>query len=93
MNNNDKFQGTKIECDIAGFNDEEMTPLFADALELVNVYLLKLFHLCLHQDKYQHQLYNLIVTNNSLPIVAVLFATVGSFFYILMLYVEVLLYS
>lgn len=48
MNNNDKFKGTNIGCAIAGFNDEEKTPLVADALELVNVYLPKLFHLCFH---------------------------------------------
>ena len=34
---------TRIGCGIAGFRDEQMAPLFADALELPNVVLPKSF--------------------------------------------------
>ena len=33
------FYVTRIGCGIAGFSDEEIAPLFADALELYNVRL------------------------------------------------------
>ena len=33
------FYVTRIGCGIAGFTDEEIAPLFADALELYNVRL------------------------------------------------------
>ena len=39
-----KFLVTRIGCGIAGFTDEEMAPLFADALNLENVYLPKAFY-------------------------------------------------
>lgn len=35
------FLVTRIGCGIAGFRDEQMAPLFADALELPNVVLPK----------------------------------------------------
>ena len=37
------FLVTRIGCGIAGFRDEQMAPLFADALELPNVVLPKSF--------------------------------------------------
>ena len=37
------FYVTRIGCGIAGFTDEEIAPLFADALELYNVRLPKSF--------------------------------------------------
>ena len=39
-----KFLVTRIGCGIAGFTDAEMAPLFADALNLDNVYLPKAFY-------------------------------------------------
>ena len=38
------FYVTRIGCGIAGFRDEEIAPLFADALTLDNVSLPKTFH-------------------------------------------------
>ena len=38
-----RFLVTKIGCGIAGFRDEEMAPLFADAIGLKNVVLPKVF--------------------------------------------------
>ena len=37
------FLVTRIGCGIAGFRDEQMAPLFADAIELPNVVLPKSF--------------------------------------------------
>jgi hypothetical protein len=37
------FLVTRIGCGIAGFRDEQMAPLFADAMELPNVVLPKSF--------------------------------------------------
>ena len=37
------FLVTRIGCGIAGFRDEQMAPLFADAMELLNVVLPKSF--------------------------------------------------
>lgn len=34
-----KFLVTRIGCGIAGFTDEEMAPLFRDAMDVMNVYL------------------------------------------------------
>ena len=34
-----KFLVTRIGCGIAGFTDEEMAPLFRDAMDVKNVYL------------------------------------------------------
>lgn len=42
-NNQWKFYVTKIGCGRAGFNEKDVAPLFADALELGNVYLPKSF--------------------------------------------------
>ena len=39
-----KFLVTRIGCGIAGFNDEEMAPLFKDAIEIENIYLPKSFY-------------------------------------------------
>ena len=39
-----KFLVTRIGCGIAGFRDEEMAPLFKDAIEIENVYLPKSFY-------------------------------------------------
>ena len=39
-----KFLVTRIGCGIAGFSDEEMAPLFKDAIEIENVYLPKSFY-------------------------------------------------
>ena len=36
-----KFLVTRIGCGIAGFTDEEMAPLFRDAMDVMNVYLLE----------------------------------------------------
>ena len=38
------FLVTKIGCGIAGFSDEEMAPLFKDAIEIENIYLPKSFY-------------------------------------------------
>ena len=39
-----KFLVTRIGCGIAGFSDEEMAPLFKDAIEIENIYLPKSFY-------------------------------------------------
>ena len=39
-----KFLVTRIGCGIAGFRDEEMAPLFKDAIEIENIYLPKSFY-------------------------------------------------
>ena len=39
-----KFLVTSIGCGIAGFRDEEMAPLFKDAIEIENIYLPKSFY-------------------------------------------------
>ena len=39
-----KFLVTRIGCGIAGFTDEEMAPLFKDAIEIENIYLPKSFY-------------------------------------------------
>ena len=39
-----KFLVTRIGCGIAGFSDEEMAPLFKDAIEIENIYLPKYFY-------------------------------------------------
>lgn len=39
-----KFLVTRIGCGIAGFSDEEMAPLFKDAIEIENIYLPKDFY-------------------------------------------------
>ena len=39
-----KFLVTRIGCGIAGFSDEEMSPLFKDAIEIENIYLPKDFY-------------------------------------------------
>ena len=39
-----KFLVTRIGCGIAGFSDEEMAPLFKDAIEIENIYLPKNFY-------------------------------------------------
>ena len=39
-----KFLVTKIGCGIAGFTDEEIAPLFKDAIEIENIYLPKSFY-------------------------------------------------
>ena len=39
-----KFLVTRIGCGIAGFSDEEMAPLFKDAIETENIYLPKSFY-------------------------------------------------
>ena len=38
------FLVTRIGCGIAGFRDEEMAPLFKDAIEIENIYLPKSFY-------------------------------------------------
>ena len=38
-----KFLVTRIGCGIAGFTDEEIAPLFSDAIDIVNVILPKEF--------------------------------------------------
>ena len=39
-----KFLVTRIGCGIAGFRDEEIAPLFKDAIEIENIYLPKSFY-------------------------------------------------
>ena len=39
-----KFLVTRIGCGIAGFSDDEMAPLFKDAIEIENIYLPKSFY-------------------------------------------------
>ena len=39
-----KFLVTRIGCGIAGFTDEEIAPLFKDAIEIENIYLPKNFY-------------------------------------------------
>ena len=39
-----KFLVTRIGCGIAGFTDEEIAPLFKDAIEIENIYLPKGFY-------------------------------------------------
>ena len=39
-----KFLVTRIGCGIAGFRDEEMAPLFKNAIEIENIYLPKSFY-------------------------------------------------
>ncbi len=39
-----KFLVTRIGCGIAGFKDEEIAPLFCNALEISNIYLPKKFY-------------------------------------------------
>ena len=39
-----KFLVTRIGCGIAGFSDNEMAPLFKDAIEIENIYLPKRFY-------------------------------------------------
>ena len=39
-----KFLVTRIGCGIAGFSDNEMAPLFKDAIEIENIYLPKSFY-------------------------------------------------
>ena len=39
-----KFLVTRIGCGLAGFSDEEMAPLFKDAIEIENIYLPKYFY-------------------------------------------------
>jgi hypothetical protein len=39
-----KFLVTRIGCGIAGFTDEEIAPLFEDAIEIENIYLPKSFY-------------------------------------------------
>mgnify|MGYP007130648620 CR=1 FL=1 len=39
-----KFMVTRIGCGIAGFKDEEIAPLFKDAIEIENIYLPKSFY-------------------------------------------------
>lgn len=40
-----KFYVTRIGCGIAGFRDEEILPLFREALDVANIILPKSFHL------------------------------------------------
>ncbi|MDE6541392.1 MAG: hypothetical protein K2L74_05215 [Muribaculaceae bacterium] len=47
------FYVTRIGCGIAGYSDEEIAPLFADALELYNVRLPKSFVDILTRDRKQ----------------------------------------
>lgn len=42
-----KFYVTRIGCGIAGFDDEEIAPLFKDAVDLENVILPKSFFDCI----------------------------------------------
>lgn len=39
-----KFLVTRIGCGIAGFTNEEIAPLFKDAIEIENIYLPKSFY-------------------------------------------------
>lgn len=39
-----KFLVTRIGCGIAGFRDEEIAPLFKDAIEIENIYLPESFY-------------------------------------------------
>jgi hypothetical protein len=39
-----KFLVTRIGCGIAGFTDEEIAPLFKEAIEIENIYLPKSFY-------------------------------------------------
>ena len=39
-----KFLVSRIGCGIAGFSDNEMAPLFKDAIEIENIYLPKSFY-------------------------------------------------
>ena len=39
-----KFLVTRIGCSIAGFTDEEIAPLFKDAIEIENIYLPNSFY-------------------------------------------------
>ena len=43
-----KFLVTRIGCGIAGFADEEIAPLFKEALRVENIFLPLSFHKCLH---------------------------------------------
>lgn len=50
-----KFLVTRIDCGIAGFRDEEIAPLFGNAIDLENVILPKEFVEAIqgnHEDKY-----------------------------------------
>lgn len=47
------FYVTRIGCGIAGYSDEEIAPLFAEALELYNVRLPKSFVDILKRDRKQ----------------------------------------
>ena len=39
-----KFLVTRVGCGIAGFRDEEIAPLFKDAIDIENIYLPKSFY-------------------------------------------------
>lgn len=43
-----KFLVTRIGCGIAGFTDDEIAPLFKEALPMENIFLPLSFHKCLH---------------------------------------------
>lgn len=43
-----KFLVTRIGCGIAGFADDEIAPLFKEALPMENIFLPLSFHKCLH---------------------------------------------
>lgn len=45
-----KFLVTRIGCGIAGFSEEEIAPLFADALEINNIYLPQDFYIVLENN-------------------------------------------
>ncbi len=47
-----RFLVTRIGCGIAGFTDEEMAPLFKEALKLPNVNFSKEWLLILHEDEF-----------------------------------------
>ena len=42
-----RFLVTRIGCGIAGFRDEEIAPLFTDAIDVENIILPKEFEACL----------------------------------------------
>lgn len=52
LNYTKRFLVTKIGCGIAGFSVEEIAPLFADAMHLLNVKLPREFHQVLENKEY-----------------------------------------
>lgn len=46
-----KFLVTRVGCGIAGFRDEDIAPLFADCVELENVFLPRNFWMVLKWDE------------------------------------------